>query len=296
MGIDGIADAMHQAFAVRLLVGGQWGQTGFRAHDASRGFATDASSANITAMTTTDSLAGRTVLITGAAKRIGAALARGFHAAGANVAIHYHRSASEAERLRDELNTSRKDSAIATSANLLEVAQLPDIVERTVAAFGRLDVLINNASSFYPTPVGTISPAQWQDLMGTNVKAPLFLSQAAAPFLKRANGSIINMIDIHAQRPLRNHPVYSTAKAGLAMLTKSLARELGPEVRVNGIAPGPILWPEGGIDQALEDEIISKTVLKRRGSPEDIVRTALFLAEAPYVTGQILAVDGGRSI
>ncbi len=247
-------------------------------------------------MTTTDSLAGRTVLITGAAKRIGAALARGFHAAGANVAIHYHRSASEAERLRDELNTSRKDSAIATSANLLEVAQLPDIVERTVAAFGRLDVLINNASSFYPTPVGTISPAQWQDLMGTNVKAPLFLSQAAAPFLKRANGSIINMIDIHAQRPLRNHPVYSTAKAGLAMLTKSLARELGPEVRVNGIAPGPILWPEGGIDQALEDEIISKTVLKRRGSPEDIVRTALFLAEAPYVTGQILAVDGGRSI
>ncbi|MBB6096174.1 pteridine reductase [Povalibacter uvarum] len=247
-------------------------------------------------MTTSDSLAGRTVLITGAAKRIGAALARGFHAAGANVAIHYHRSVSEAERLRDELNTSRKDSAIATSANLLEVAQLPDIVERTIAAFGRLDVLINNASSFYPTPVGTISPAQWQDLMGTNVKAPLFLSQAAAPFLKRANGSIINMIDIHAQRPLRNHPVYSTAKAGLAMLTKSLARELGPEIRVNGIAPGPILWPDGGIDQALEEEIISKTVLKRCGSPDDIVRTALFLAEATYVTGQILAVDGGRSI
>lgn len=247
-------------------------------------------------MTTSDSLAGRAVLITGAAKRIGAALARGFHAAGANVAIHYHRSATEAERLRDELNTSRKDSAIATSANLLEVAQLPDIVERTIAAFGRLDVLINNASSFYPTPVGTISPAQWQDLMGTNLKAPLFLSQAAAPLLKRANGSIINMIDIHAQRPLRNHPVYSTAKAGLAMLTKSLARELAPEVRVNGIAPGPILWPEGGIDQALEAEIISKTVLKRRGSPDDIVRTALFLAEATYVTGQIVAVDGGRSI
>ena len=248
-------------------------------------------------MTTSDSLAGRTVLITGAAKRIGAALARGFHAAGANVAIHYHRSASEAERLRDELNTSRKNSAIATSANLLDLAQLPDIVERTVAAFGRLDVLINNASSFYPTPVGTISPEQWQDLMGTNLKAPLFLSQAAAPFLKRANGSIINMIDIHAQRPLRNHPVYSTAKAGLAMLTKSLARELGPEIRVNGIAPGPILWPEGGIDRELEEEIISKTVLKRRGSPEDIVRTALFLAaEATYVTGQILAVDGGRGI
>lgn len=247
-------------------------------------------------MSTSDSLAGRVVLVTGAAKRLGAALARGFHSAGANVAIHYHRSQADAERLRDELNTSRRDSAIATSANLLDLAQLPDIVERANAAFGRLDVLINNASTFYPTPVGSISPGQWQDLMGTNLKAPLFLSQAAAPLLKRANGSIINMIDIHAQRPLRNHPVYSAAKAGLAMLTKSLARELGPEIRVNGIAPGPILWPEGGIEPALEEEIISKTVLKRRGSPDDIVRTALFLADAQYVTGQILAVDGGRSI
>lgn len=248
-------------------------------------------------MSTSDSLAGRVVLVTGAAKRLGAALARGFHSAGANVAIHYHRSQADAERLRDELNTSRRDSAIATSANLLDLAQLPDIVERANAAFGRLDVLINNASTFYPTPVGSISPGQWQDLMGTNLKAPLFLSQAAAPLLKRANGSIINMIDIHAQRPLRNHPVYSAAKAGLAMLTKSLARELGPEIRVNGIAPGPILWPEGGIEPALEEEIISKTVLKRRGSPDDIVRTALFLAaDATYVTGQILAVDGGRSI
>jgi pteridine reductase len=256
-----------------------------------------ASSANITVMTTSDSLAGRVVLITGAAKRLGAALARGFHEAGANVAIHYHRSATDAERLRDEFNTSRKNSAIATSANLLDVAQLPDIVERTLAAFGRLDVVINNASTFYPTPVGSIGPDHWDDLMGTNLKAPLFLSQAATPALRKVQGLIINMIDIHGQRPLASHPVYCSAKAGLAMLTRSLARELGPEIRVNGIAPGPILWPEGGLDQKLQDEIIARTQLKRRGSPEDIVRTALFFAtNAPYVTGQILAVDGGRSV
>ena len=248
-------------------------------------------------MSTSESLAGRVVLVTGAAKRLGAALARGVHAAGANVVIHYHRSQADAEHLRDELNTSRSDSAIATSANLLDVAQLPDIVERANAAFGRLDVLINNASTFYPTPVGSISPVQWDDLLGTNLKAPLFLSQAAAPLLKRSHGSIINMIDIHGQRPLAAHPVYSSAKAGLAMLTRSLARELAPEIRVNGIAPGPILWPEGGIDAELQGSIIAKTQLKRQGSPNDIVRTALFFAiDAPYVTGQILAVDGGRSV
>ncbi|HEY6644029.1 pteridine reductase [Povalibacter sp.] len=248
-------------------------------------------------MTTSDSLAGRVVLITGAAKRLGAALARGFHAHGASVAIHYHRSAADAERLRDEFNTSRRNSAIAANANLLDVAQLPALVERTLDAFGRLDVLINNASTFYPTPVGRIGVEEWDDLMGTNLKAPLFLSQAAAPALRKAQGLIINMIDIHGQRPLASHPVYSCAKAGLVMLTKSLARELGPEVRVNGIAPGPILWPEGGLDPELQDEIIAKTQLKRRGSPEDIVRTALFFAtDAPYVTGQILSVDGGRSV
>jgi len=248
-------------------------------------------------MTPLDSLTGRVVLITGAARRLGAGLARGFHSAGANIAIHYHRSESDAERLRDEFNTTRKDSAIATSANLLDLAELPRLVERALTAFGRLDVLINNASTFYPTPVGSIEPSQWDDLMGTNLKAPLFLSQAAAPALRRAQGLIINMIDIHGQRPLRDHPVYSTAKAGLAMLTRSLARELGPDIRVNGIAPGPILWPDSGINQHLQEEIISRTQLKRRGSPDDIVRTALFFAtDAPYVTGQILAVDGGRSV
>ncbi|HEY0686856.1 MAG TPA: pteridine reductase [Steroidobacter sp.] len=248
-------------------------------------------------MDTSNALAGRSVLITGAARRIGAALARGFHAEGANVCIHFHRSGSEAEQLRDELSAARACSAIAVGADLLDVAALPALVDATVSAFGRLDVLINNASTFYPTPLGAVTARQWDDLMGTNLRAPLFLSQAAAPALKEARGLILNMIDIHAQRPLPQHPVYSSAKAGLVMLTRSLARELGPEVRVNGIAPGPILWPEGGLDEGVKQEIIDKTLLKRSGSPPDIVRTALFFAkDAPFVTGQILAVDGGRSV
>lgn len=186
---------------------------------------------------------------------------------------------------------------MAVAGDLRDVTSLFSIIAKTVVAFGRLDVLINNASTFYPTPIGQIEPEQWDDLMGTNLKAPLFLSQAATPHLQASHGLIINIIDIHGQRPLPRHPIYSTAKAGLMMLTKSLARELAPNVRVNGIAPGPILWPEGGIDLKLRDEIISKTMLKRSGSPEDIVRTALFFAkDAPYVTGQILAVDGGRSV
>jgi pteridine reductase len=248
-------------------------------------------------MDTSNALAQRSVLITGAARRIGAALARGFHAEGANVCIHFHRSTGEAEQLRDELNTRRDGSAICAAADLLDIDALPTLVERSIQAFGRLDVLINNASSFYPTPLGGVTGKQWDDLMGTNLRAPLFLAQAAAPALKDTNGLIINMIDIHAQRPLPHHPVYSTAKAGLVMLTRSLARELGPEVRVNGIAPGPILWPEGGIDETVKQEIIDKTLLKRSGSPPDIVRAALFFAkDAPFVTGQILAVDGGRSV
>lgn len=248
-------------------------------------------------MDTSNALDRRSVLITGAARRIGAALARGFHAEGANICIHFHRSATEAEQLREQLNARRADSAIAVGADLLDLDALPRLVDRTVQAFGRLDVLINNASTFYPTPLGAVTARQWDDLMGTNLRAPLFLSQAAAPALEQAQGLILNMIDIHAQRPLPQHPVYSSAKAGLVMLTRSLARELGPNVRVNGIAPGPILWPEGGIDAALKEEIIDKTLLKRSGSPPDIVRTALFFTkDAPFVTGQILAVDGGRSV
>jgi pteridine reductase len=237
------------------------------------------------------------VLITGAARRLGAALARGFHAHGANVCIHFHRSRQEAEQLAAALNELRAGSATTFSADLLDVAALPGLVEHATGTFGTLDVLINNASTFYPTPIGKVTPAQWEDLLGTNLRAPFFLSQAAAPALAQARGLILNMIDIHAQRPLPAHPVYSSAKAGLALLTRALARELGPAVRVNGIAPGPILWPEAGMDDALKQEIVARTLLKRSGSPEDIVRTALFFAkDAPYVTGQILAVDGGRSV
>ena len=246
---------------------------------------------------TSSALSGQVVLVTGAAKRIGEALVRGFHDEGAKVAIHYHRSAENAEAVRDQLNLIRPNSAIAIGADLVCVEILPRIIDEVIQAFGRLDVLINNASTFYPTPLGTISAAQWDDLIGTNLKAPLFLAQAAAPHLRKSHGLILNLIDIHGQRPLPEHTVYSTAKAALAMLTRSLARELGPEVRVNGIAPGPILWPENGIDEQVKQEIISKTLLKRSGEPEDILRTALFFAkDAPYVTGQVLAVDGGRSV
>ena len=244
-----------------------------------------------------DAWSGRVALVTGGARRIGAAIVNGLHAQGANVAIHCRQSHDEAVSLRDALNRQRAHSAIVLTADLLDTSQLPGLIEQTLAAFGRLDLLVNNASTFYPTPMGSITSAHWEDLLGTNLKGPLFLAQAAADSLRATHGSIVNMIDIHAQRPLPQHAVYSTAKAGLVMLTKALARELSPEVRVNGIAPGPILWPDGGIDASLQEEIISRTLLKRSGSPEDIVRAVLFFAkDAPYVTGQILAVDGGRSV
>jgi pteridine reductase len=251
----------------------------------------------MTATDFNDDMTGRTVLITGAARRLGAAMARGFHAVGANVCIHFHRSRQEAEQLSHELNTTRARSAIIIGADLLDTTSLPGVAAQALAAFDRLDVLINNASTFYPTPLGEASPTQWEDLLGTNLRAPFFLAQAAAAALRANEGLIVNMIDIHGQRPLPNHAVYSSAKAGLAMLTRALARELGPQVRVNGIAPGPILWPDTEMDPALKQEIVSKTLLKRSGSPRDIVRAALFFAQdAPYITGQILAVDGGRSV
>jgi pteridine reductase len=241
-------------------------------------------------------LRDKTVLITGGAKRVGAAITRKLHAAGANVVIHYHHSVDAAHALSAELNALRATSCTTLGCDLLNVTALASLVEATVARFGGLDVLINNASTFYPTPVGDITPAHWDDLMGTNLRAPLFLSQAAAPHLRASEGLILNIVDIHGMRPLRHHVVYSPAKAGLIMLTQSLARELAPEVRVNGIAPGPVLFPETGLSEEAKQSIIDKTLLKRRGSPEDIARAALFFAsEAPYVTGQILAVDGGRS-
>ncbi|MGO9329441.1 MAG: pteridine reductase [Steroidobacteraceae bacterium] len=237
------------------------------------------------------------VLVTGGARRVGAAVARALHAAGANVLVHYRSSGGAAIALADELNRERPNSAATHAADLLDATAPDALVEAALRAFGRLDVLINNASTFYPTPIGTITAAQWDDLMGSNLKAPLFLSQAAAPSLRANRGLIINIVDVHGLRPLKAHPVYSAAKAGLAMLTRSLARELGPEIRVNGIAPGPVLWPEKSMSDALKQEIIGKTALKRYGTPQDIARTALFLAkDAPYITGQIIAVDGGRSI
>jgi pteridine reductase len=243
------------------------------------------------------SLTGKTVLITGGARRVGAVIARGLHAAGANLVVHYRRSASEAAQLADELNTRRAKSTVTIQADLLDLAKLPSLVEFAQRTFGRLDLLVNNASSFYPTPIGQITPAAWDDLIGSNLKVPLFLSQAAAPALRESNGLIINIVDIHSLRPLRNYTVYCAAKAGLHMLTRSLAKELGPEVRVNGISPGPVLWPEGESDSAAREKIVEGTILKRMGTPEDIARTVLFFAtSAPFITGQILAVDGGRSV
>jgi pteridine reductase len=238
----------------------------------------------------------KVVLITGGGRRVGAAITRKLHAAGATVAIHYHRSADQAQALSAELNALRPMSTTTLGGNLLDIKVLHSLVEATVARFGHLDILVNNASTFYPTPVGEITAAHWDDLMGTNLRAPLFLSQAAAPHLRARSGLILNIADIHGMRPLRYHTVYSPAKAGLIMLTQSLARELAPQVRVNAIAPGPVLFPEHGITDAIRDSILDRTLLKRIGSPEDIARAALFFAaEAPYVTGQILAVDGGRS-
>ena len=251
----------------------------------------------MTDTTPSSALSGQVALITGGAKRLGNAMAHALHGAGAQLVIHYRSSKAGADALVAELNGLRADSAVALSCDLLDTPALPKLVVQTLEQFGRLDILVNNASSFYPTPVGTITEQQWDDLVGSNLKAPLFLAQAAAPALRATRGLILNMVDIHAQRPLPDHMVYTVAKAGLVTLTKSLARELGPEIRVNAIAPGPVLWPEHEMSNELQQEIIGKTALKRRGSPDDIARAALFFAkDAPYVTGQILAIDGGRSI
>jgi len=242
-------------------------------------------------------LCGRTALVTGAAHRVGAAIVRALHAAGANVVIHCHRSLGEARSLAAELEHARADSTAVAVADLLDVETLPALVGAATTRFGALHLLVNNASSFYPTPLGQMTAAQWDDLLGTNLRAPLFLVQAAADALRRSRGSVINLADIHGQRPLRDHVIYSTAKAGLIMLTRALARELAPEVRVNAIAPGAILWPDAGMDEARKQRITAQTPLQRHGSPQDIARAVLFFsAEAPFVTGQILAVDGGRSI
>jgi pteridine reductase len=247
--------------------------------------------------TSEQTLTGQWVLITGAAKRIGACISRTLHAEGANIAIHYRGSADAAEQLAIELNAARPDSAITVQADLLDTPRLLALVDEVVAQTGRLDVLLNNASTFYPTPLEEVTEAHWDDLLGTNLKAPLFLSQAAVPHLRKTQGMIINIVDIHSQRPLKNHPVYGSAKAALGMLTRSLARDLAPDIRVNGVSPGAILWPEDGMSEKMEQNILQQVPLKRTGEPADIARTILFLVkDAPYITGQIIAVDGGRSI
>jgi pteridine reductase len=241
---------------------------------------------------------GKVVLITGGAKRVGAGICRKLHAAGASLMLHYRASAGEARLLQAELNHTRPNSVALIQADLLDVAKLPSLVEQTTMTFGRLDALVNNASSFFSTPVGEITAPDWDDLVGTNLRAPLFLAQAAAAALRRSQGAIVNITDIHADRPLKSYVVYTVAKAGLSGLTRALARELAPEVRVNAVAPGPILWPDDEqFDELSRQRIVSHTPLKREGTPEDIARAVLFLLrDAPYVTGVTLAVDGGRHI
>ncbi|MDG2316572.1 MAG: pteridine reductase [Gammaproteobacteria bacterium] len=243
------------------------------------------------------SLVDRWVLITGAAKRIGATIATKLHGEGANIAIHYFASSDAAEALAKKLNAERSNSAITVQGDLRNIANLERMAQEVINQTDGLYALINNASSFYPTPLGDITEEQWDDLIGSNLKAPLFLSQALLPHLRKTMGIIINIVDVHSQRPLRNHPIYGSAKAGLGMLTRSLAKDLGPEIRVNGISPGAILWPESGMPEKAQDNIIQQIPLKRAGTPEDIAAAALFLMrDAPYITGQILNVDGGRSI
>ncbi len=241
----------------------------------------------------------KVVLITGGAKRVGAAITRALHQQGANVMLHYHTSQQEAETLQAELNQTRADSVAIMQANLLQTADLPKLIQATLQQFGRLDALVNNASSYYATPLGGISEAQWDELTGSNLKAPLFLSQAAADALFASRGCIVNITDMHIERPKKHYIVYSAAKAGLVNLTKSLAQELAPNVRVNAVAPGPVLWPEDNqeFDEIYRQQVVNQTLLKRTGEPDDIAKAVKFLVyDAPFITGHVLAVDGGRHL
>jgi pteridine reductase len=244
-------------------------------------------------------LQNKSILITGGAKRVGAAICRELHAHGANLMIHYNKSQTEARALQAELNLQRANSVAIIQGDLLNIAVLPSLVHEAVNQFGKLDVLINNASSYYPTEIGAITEENWHDLMGSNLKAPMFLAQAAAVELRKNHGCIVNITDMHIERPKKNYVVYSVAKAGLVTLTKSLAHELSPEVRVNAVAPGPVQWPENNpqFDEVYRQRVISQTLLKRVGEAADIAKAVKFLvADAPFITGHVLAVDGGRSL
>ncbi|MEO6967274.1 MAG: pteridine reductase [Rhodanobacteraceae bacterium] len=235
-------------------------------------------------------------LVTGAARRVGAVIARTLHAAGYDVALHYRHSHEEMDALIDELESARADSTVALQADLADTQRIPSLIEQTIARFGRLDALVNNASAFYPTPLGTITASQWDELFAANARAPLLLAQAAAPHLKQVHGTIVNIVDIYAQRPLPQHAVYCMSKAALAMATLALARELGPDVRVNGVSPGAVLWPQNK-QQVDREQIIARTPLQRAGTPEDVAGAVLWLLrDAGYVTGEIIRVDGGRAM
>lgn len=242
-------------------------------------------------------MAGKVALITGAAHRVGAAIARSLHEEGMDLVLHYRSSETAARLLQAELAATRPDSVLLLQADLNKSMGFMGMIERVRAFRGRLDLLVNNASSFYPTPLGDADEEQWEDLVGSNLKGPFFLTKEAASMLRTARGCVVNLVDIHAERPLKNHSIYSIAKAGNAMMIKALARELGPGVRVNGIAPGVILWPEEDPSDETKDVILARTALKRAGSPEDIARAVVFLVrDADYITGQIIAVDGGRTL
>ena len=244
-----------------------------------------------------ETTANKCVLVTGSAKRIGATTVEFLHQHGYNVIIHCRLSRQAADELAAKLNTERADSAKVIQGDLNNETIYHSLIEQAVACWNRLDALVNNASRFYPTPVGRITLNDWDNLVNSNMKAPLFLAQAAAPYLKQTGGVIINMIDVHGQRPMKDHPVYCAAKAGLGMITLSLAKELGPEIRVNGVAPGAILWPENDMPNHTKTLILERTTLKRPGTPIDIAKTILFLIrDADYISGQIIAVDGGRSL
>jgi pteridine reductase len=236
-------------------------------------------------------------LITGAGRRVGAVIARTLHAAGYDLALHYRRSVDDARTLADELEQQRSGSTLLLQAELADIPALPALIEQLLAHYGRLDALVNNASAFYPTPLGSATPQQWNELFASNAQAPFFLSQAAIPALRVAHGGIVNMIDIYAERPLAEHPLYCMAKAALAAMTRSLALDLGPDIRVNGIAPGAVMWPSDGKPYADQQAVLTRTPLQRTGTPEDVAGAVLWLLrDATFVTGQIIHIDGGRTL
>lgn len=244
-----------------------------------------------------DSSNRQVVLITGAGKRVGAAIARKLHAAGYDLALHCRNSTAEAEALATELSSQRANSTLVLQADLADLQQLPRLVDAAMSHYGRLDALVNNASAFYPTPLETATSAQWNELFASNAQAPFFLAQAALPALRAARGAIVNLVDIYAERALAQHPIYVMAKAALGAMTRCLALDLGPDVRVNGVAPGAVMWPSDGKTYADQAAMLSRTPLKRAGEAEDVASAVLWLLrDAPFVTGQIIRVDGGRSV